>query len=179
MHLTIDLLISNIHQTSVSVVDRPTKKVKTEPITRIISTAASLTCRTMQQVAMTVTASHPISGNSAPASGVATGIQVTSQQASSGHAASAGTSASQGHRDISGHHSNANLPSELMVGGRWRNYIMPTLILWAGDSDDIWSITRGALGFVLPLIVNTHSVLDSSTMDFSMQSPIVSVVCTL
>ena len=56
---------------------------------------------------------------------------------------------------------------------------MPTLILWAGDSDDVWSITQGALAFVLPVIVDTHSALDSLSMDFSMQSPIVSVVCIL
>ena len=32
MCLTINLLILNIHQMSVGMVDRPTKKVKTEPI---------------------------------------------------------------------------------------------------------------------------------------------------
>lgn len=75
-----------------------------------------------------------------------------------------------------GRHSKANLPSELLIDGKWQRVLMPTLLLWAGGNDDVWSITRGAITVALPLVVDADPVLDSSTMDFSAQSPLVSVV---
>lgn len=54
---------------------------------------------------------------------------------------------------------------------------MPTLLLWAGGNDDVWSITRAAVTYALPFFVDYDRVLDASTMDFDQQGPIVSVVC--
>ena len=54
---------------------------------------------------------------------------------------------------------------------------MPTLLLWAGSNNDVWSITRAAVTYTLPFFVDYDRVLDASTMDFDQQGPIVSVVC--
>lgn len=75
-----------------------------------------------------------------------------------------------------GRYSKSDLPSELLVDGKWQRVLMPTLLLWAGSDDDVWSITRGALTYALPLVVDADPALDSTTMDFSAQAPIVSVV---
>lgn len=53
---------------------------------------------------------------------------------------------------------------------------MPTLLLWAGGNDDVWSVTRAAVAYALPLIVDSNMDLDSSEMDFNWHGPIVSVV---
>lgn len=63
-----------------------------------------------------------------------------------------------------------------MADGRWQRDLMPALLLWAGGNDDVWGVTRGSVAYALPIIVDYHQDLDSSTMDFSWHGPIVSVV---
>ena len=73
-------------------------------------------------------------------------------------------------------HLKANLPLELLADGKWQKILMPALLLWAGGSDDIWTILQAAIGYTLPLIIDLKSNLDSTGMDFSWQGLIVSVV---
>ena len=70
----------------------------------------------------------------------------------------------------------ADLPPELVADGRWQRVLIPTLLLWAGGKDDVWSVTRGAVAYALSLIVDSNRDLDSSRMDWSWHGPIVSVV---
>ena len=70
----------------------------------------------------------------------------------------------------------ADLPSELVADGRWQKVLIPTLLLWAGGNDDVWGVTRASVAYALPLIVDYHQDLDTSTMDFSWHGPIISVV---
>jgi hypothetical protein len=70
----------------------------------------------------------------------------------------------------------ADLPSELVADGRWQKVLIQTLLLWAGGNDDVWGVTRASIAYALPLIVDYHQDLDTSTMDFSWHGPIVSVV---
>ena len=72
----------------------------------------------------------------------------------------------------------ANLPLELLTDSKWQRVLIPTLLLWAGGSDDVWSVTWGAIAYALLLIVNSsHEVdLSSKSMDFSWRGPIVSMV---
>ena len=70
----------------------------------------------------------------------------------------------------------ADLPPELVADGRWQKVLIPTLLLWAGGNDDVWSVTHGSIAYALPLIVDYHKALDSSMMDFSWCGPIISMV---
>ncbi|KAF8119396.1 hypothetical protein EV363DRAFT_1103259, partial [Boletus edulis] len=58
---------------------------------------------------------------------------------------------------------------------KWQRVLMPTLLLWAGGTDDVWSISRPAIVYALPLMIDSREELDSSTMDFTTQGAIVSV----
>ena len=70
----------------------------------------------------------------------------------------------------------ADLPLELVEDSRWHKVIIPTLLLWAGGNDDIWSVMRPTIAYALPLIIDSNKDLDSSGMDWSWNGAIVSVV---
>ncbi|KAF8546418.1 hypothetical protein OG21DRAFT_1501980 [Imleria badia] len=58
------------------------------------------------------------------------------------------------------HFTKGNLPAELLVDR---------------GTDDVWSISRPAIVYALPLMIDSREELDSSTMDFTTQGAIVSV----
>ncbi|KAF8123084.1 hypothetical protein EV363DRAFT_1084460, partial [Boletus edulis] len=48
-----------------------------------------------------------------------------------------------------GRFTKGNLPAELLVDSKWQRVLMPTLLLWAGGTDDVWSISRPAIVYAL------------------------------
>ena len=61
---------------------------------------------------------------------------------------------------------------DLLINSRWQNDFIPTLLLWAGGNDDVWSMSRASVAYALLLMVDFHlDGLDSCMMDFSWHSP--------
>jgi len=59
-----------------------------------------------------------------------------------------------------GCHSKANLPYQLQVEGKWQRVLIPTLLLWAGGNDDVWSVTHSIVAYALPLFMDFDMDLD-------------------
>ena len=65
-----------------------------------------------------------------------------------------------------------DLPMDLLINSRWQNDFIPTLLLWAGGNDDVWSMSHASVAYALLLMVDFHlDGLDSCMMDFSWHSP--------
>ncbi|KAF8551141.1 hypothetical protein OG21DRAFT_1499313 [Imleria badia] len=62
-----------------------------------------------------------------------------------------------------------------LAPGRPKKAQLPKELIEDGGTDDVWSIARPSILLALPLLIDTHKELDSSTMDFSPQGPIVSI----
>ena len=157
-----------IMQSCIDVLARPAKKVKAAPTNENVASSSTLFPSTKFTVSQTSRTIKRASSQLRNACGAVMKPPVSSSET----APSATTST------VNGRYTKANLPLELLADSKWQRVLIPTLLLWAGGSDDVWSVTRGAVAYALPLIVDSshEADLSSESMDFSWQGPIVSVV---
>jgi len=89
------------------------------------------------------------------------------------------SSQTNAHTAVQGRFNNGDLPSNLHKDQKWRKEVIPTLVLWAGNQDDAFNITKQDICNALQEIVPVVYPFLKNTASIHANSPMVSVVSTL
>ena len=125
-----------------------------------VSKSCTVMCTPSVMSSMSTVISSAGSGDQSKANLPPITMTTTSIMSSAGTTTTTSVTSSTG----SGCYSKANLPPELLDNGKWQKILMPALLLWAGESDDVWTVFQAAIDYALLLIIDLKSDLDLTGM---------------